>query len=133
MDSRSIFINIDEVSISYKTKYNYSWLPREKYWNLKHELQGLKEHHMAIASCNHWFALHLVFKNNTKTFLRFLNKLLIWIEFDLGWRLSEWIITMDNSKIQKTIKICDLFDKFWAKNCIHPIVHSVTWANRAHL
>ena len=121
MDSNSIFINIDEVSISYKTKYNYSWLPWGKSAEIKNmHYKGSKSIIMAISSTGHWFVLPLVLKNNTKTFLRFLNKLLIWIEWDLGWRLSEWIITMDNSKVHKTNKVLDLLDKCGAKIAFIP-------------
>ena len=121
MDSKTIFINIDEVSISYKTKYNYSWLPKGKSTEIKNmSYRGSKSIIMAIASIGHWFALPLILKNNTKTFVRFLIKLLIWIEWDLGWRLSEWIITMDNSRIHKTNKILDLLDRCSAKIAFIP-------------
>ena len=75
---------------------------------------------MAFSSTGHLFTLPLVFKNNTKTFLRFLNKLLIWIGLDLRWRLSEWIKTMENSKIHKTNKVLDLLDKCGAKIAFIP-------------
>ena len=116
MDSKTIFINIDEVSISYKTKYNYSWLSKGKSTEIKNmSYKGSKSIIMAIASTGHWFSLPLILKNNTKTFVRFLNKLLIWIEWDLGWRISEWIITMDNSRIHKTNDVLNLLDRCSAK------------------
>ena len=112
MKSDTLIINIDEVSISYRTKFNYSWLQKGKSDELLNMwYKGSKTMIMAISSTGYWFASPLATKNNSETFGNFLNKLLLWVKLDLERELSNWIIIIDNSRIHKTRDVLDTFKR----------------------
>ena len=125
MRSDTLIINIDEVSISYRTKFNYSWLQKGKSNELLNMwYKGSKTMIMAISSTRHWFASPLATKNNSETFGKFLKKLLLWVKLDLERELSDWIIIIDNSRIHKTRNVLDMFERSGSKVALfHPIHH----------
>ena len=112
MRSDTLITNIDEVSISYWTKFNYSWLQKGKSNKLLSMwYKGSKTMIMAISSTGNWFSSPLVTKNNSETFGDFLNKLLLWIKLDFERELYDWIITINNSRIHKTSDALNMFER----------------------
>ena len=124
MEKNTTLINIDEISISYKTRYKYSWLWHGVSNKLQNMLfKGSKTMIMAISSTGQWFASPLSSKNNSKTFASFLTKLLLWIKYYLEIKVSNWIIILDNSK--KIIKLICIKD-FWEIKCNCQLHSSIT-------
>ena len=85
-------INI-EISLSYKKKFNYSWLEKGRSNQLLNMwYKWSKTIIMAISSMGEWIASPLTTKNNSETIGDFLEKLLLWVKFDLEKELSDWLI-----------------------------------------
>ena len=114
-------INIDEISLSYKTKFNYSWLEKRRSNQLLNMwYKGSKKMIMAISSMGELIASPLTTKINSETFGDFLEKLLLWVKFDLEKELSDWLIILDNSRIHKTRAAIDIFKRSGAKVAFIP-------------
>ena len=127
--SNYLYINIDEVLFSNKTKFNYSWLNRGASGSLQNTIfKGSKSIIAAISSTGKWLISELNCKNNSDFFIKFLHKLERWVVFDLKMKLNDTIIIMDNSSIHKSWKTLDFIRKsnaiysFFA--CLHPRVGS---------
>ena len=106
INSKHLFINIDEASFSYKTKYDRSWLKRgwsNEVTNIS--FKGSQSIILGIASNGAWLASPLTKRNNSYSFLQFLQTLMKWIVFDLNIDTTNVILMMDNWSIHKTKKI----------------------------
>ena len=111
-ESNYLFINIDEVLFSNKTKFNYSWLSKGVSGSLKNTIfKWSKSMIAAISSVGKWLISELDCKNNSDFFVDFLHKLEKWIVFDYKMKLNETIIIMDNSSIHKSKKKLDFIRK----------------------
>ena len=109
-------ISIDEVSISHKTKYNYSWPPHHLDSDILNTcFKDSKSIIIAITSMWPKLAWPLVSANNDNIFADFITKLLIWIKLDLESNLFDWVIILDNFRIHKTKGCQDIFEKSRAK------------------
>ena len=110
--SNYLYINIDEVLFSNKTKFNYSWLNRGASGSLQNTIfKGSKSIIAAISSTGKWLISELNCKNNSDFFIKFLHKLERWVVFDLKMKLNDTIIIMDNSSIHKSWKTLDFIRK----------------------
>ena len=110
-----LYINIDEVLFSNKTKQNYSWLFKGrpgKIWNM--HWVGSKSLIVAISSIGKWFAWFLTTTNKSKIFVSFMKSMLKWIEVDLWFSLGKTVIILDNLKIHKSKETLAYLTKSWA-------------------
>ena len=98
-----LFISIDEVLFSNKTKYNYSWMPKGETSRLENtHFKGSKSLIAAITSKGDWFYSSLTSTNNSKIFISFMEKLLKWIVVDLRSELNKSVILFYNLKVHKS-------------------------------
>ena len=87
---RGIFSEQHEISLSYKTKFNYSWIEKGRSNQLLNMwYKGSKTMIMAISTMGEWIVSPLTTKNNSEDFGDFLKKLLLWVKFDLEKELSD--------------------------------------------
>ena len=110
-----LYINIDEVLFSNKTKHNYSWLLKGrpgKIWNM--HWVGSKSLIVAISSIGKWLAWTLTTTNKSEIFVKFMKTLLKWIEYDLWISQSKTMIILDNLRIHKSKETLSCLTKSWA-------------------
>ena len=98
----TLFINIDEVLFSNKTKQEYSWIPKGRWGKIGNVLfSGSKSLITAITSKGDWFSIFLLWNNNSDVFISFMKKLLLWIKYDLNHDLKKTLIILDNLKVHR--------------------------------
>ena len=106
INSEYLFINIDEVSFSFKTKYDRSWLKRGWSNEVKNlSFKGSQTMILGVSSNGDWLASPLASRNNSNTFMKYLQSLIKWIILDLDVNPSQVVLMMDNWSIHKTKKI----------------------------
>ena len=99
----TLFININEVLFSNKTKQEYSWVPKGKWGKIGNILfSGSKSLIVAITSNGDWFATYLLWNNNSDVFIEFMKKLILWIKLDLHYDLKKTIIILENLRVHKS-------------------------------
>ena len=82
MNNQKYIINIDEISVLYKTTFNYSWLLKEGWcWIKNINFEGSKTTIATIVSKGKLFAITLKATNNINTFNKYLGELNKWIKF----------------------------------------------------
>ena len=95
-----LFVNVDEVLFTDKTKQQYSWLPRGKCSNAGNILfSGSKSMVVAITSNGDWFSTYLTQNNRSDVFISFMKNLILWIKVDLKQELKNSAIILDNLKV----------------------------------
>ena len=99
----ALFINVDEVLFTNKTKKEYSWLSRGKWGKVGNILfTGSKSLIVAVTSNGDWFATYLSWNNNSDVFISFMKKLILWIKIDLKQELKNSVIILDNLKVHRS-------------------------------
>ena len=90
INSQKYILNIDEISVSYKTSFNYSWLPKEGWsWVKNINFEGSKTTIAAIVSTERFFAATSKATNNTSKFCEYLEGLNKWIKFECKILMDE--------------------------------------------
>jgi transposase len=104
MRPTKLLINVDEVSFSHLTKYNYSWAKRGKSCFARNKLfKGSFTMIFAITSRGDWISSPLSRRNNSKIFLSFIERMNQWIVRDLNYNNHlDTIILLDNCRIHKS-------------------------------
>ena len=98
-----LFINIDEVLFSNKTKHSFSWMPKVKSSKIENiTFKGSKSLITAVTSNGDWFYSRLSSTNNSETFVSFMERILKWVVVDLGYELKKSVIMLDNLKVYKS-------------------------------
>ena len=103
-----LFINVDEVLISNKTKLHYSWMTRGQSWKIENNVWGRsKSLIVAVTSNGELFYSFIESTYKSDSFISFMKKLLLWVENDLDHRLKDTIILLDNWKVHKSKSTTD--------------------------
>ena len=105
MRSDYLFINIDEVLFSNKTKHSYSWMPKRKFSKIENiTFKGSKSLTTAVTSNDDWFYSWLTSTNNSEKFVSFMERIMKLEIVELGYELKKLVIMLDNLKVQKNKK-----------------------------
>ena len=100
---KTLWINIDEVSFSYLTKFNRSWVPKGKSsWVTNINFKGSKSWIGAITNTGKLFITGISKANNSTNFAKFISQLKRWIEHDLNKAANDTLILLDNCPIHKS-------------------------------
>ena len=95
-----IFVIVDEVIFSNSTKWIYSWGLKGKV-NISSNIGFTWSLAMfgAITSKGDWFFSNLTENNNFEEFIKFINKLIIWLWEDLKINIMNFVLMIDNSPV----------------------------------
>ena len=100
---KNLWINIDEVSFSYLTKFNRSWAPKGKSsWVTNMNFKGSKSWIGAITNTGKLLISGISKTNNSTNFAKYISQLKRWIELDLNKDANDTLILLDNCPIHKS-------------------------------
>ena len=102
----TLYVNIDEVSISRNTKLNYFWSQKgisSKFQNIW--FSGSTSLIWAITSTGDWFATILSENNNSENFKEFIVKLMNWLTTELEVAVKDVMLLLDNCAIHHAKKL----------------------------
>ena len=100
LESETLIANIDEATYSRTTRINYSWGRRGKWIIMQNSsFNGSTSIILAITSKGDLMPAITSEYNNSKIFIKFLKKLIIWLRKDIKANLNFVKLLMDNSPI----------------------------------
>ena len=100
-----VVVNNDETLFSNDTKINYSWKIKNEPNNVSNiSFRGSLSLIGAITNKGDWYYSNLIENNSSDVFIKYLEKLMQWVECDLGVDLSRVLLLMDNSPIHTSYK-----------------------------
>ena len=122
LSNETVIFSIDVVMFSRNTKFNYSWQHKGINKNFYNQsVRGSKSLIWAIVSTGDYFVYEVKTRNNSETFIQFLESLNEWIEDKLCIRPSQIIVLMDNWSIHRTINVkLNLKEFKWKVIMPHP-------------
>ena len=110
-----LIVNVDEVWFSNKTKTNYSLVRKAEVANIQNAIFGCSiSMIVSITSRGEWFRSQIKSSNNSKQFIIFMKKLILWIQHDLNCWINKTMIILDNWKIHKSKQTLEFLKKWKA-------------------
>ena len=113
-----LFINVDEVLFTIKTKQEYSYLRRWRCRKVKNILFTVsKSLTVAVSLSGDWFATYLTWNIHSDVFISFMKRLMLWMVIDL----KDTFIIINNIKVHssestmKLLRKCDALFSFIPK------------------